>query len=268
MRASLLALLFTFVISSGFSQDSINVLIHGTVSDSTRSMALPNSILKLYNQEQLYKTILTNNAGAFDITFRVPAGKNKLKLTVTTTNYQETTFELDSNEHHSFVLPVKLFLTPQRICWDSFLPEAVYFEENATELSKDQELLLLKEFFRMNEQMQSIFRTKRLEVMAYCDYTEKYSIAEKRMLYIYNLAVEAGLNKNFLRVKIYGKKDLFICDYCDGCHYFYLKGQGSSYTKKAFSELEMEEEQPAHLAKRRTVQFNWIDATIEDINPR
>jgi hypothetical protein len=268
IRVCLLAFLFTFFFLSGFSQDSISIRIHGTVRDSTRSLALPNSGLRVYNDNQMLHKLSTNNSGAFDIQIRIPKGRNHVTLLALTTNYLETQIDLDSNLQSSIDIKADLILTPQRVCWDSFLPEAVYFEENAIELSKDQELLLLKEFFRMNEQMQSVFYIKRLEIMAYCDYTEKYNIAEKRMLYIYNLAVEAGLNKNYLRVKIYGKKDLFICDYCDGCHFFYLKGQGTSFTKKLYSALETEEEQEAHRAKRRTVQFNWTHLEIEEFKPR
>lgn len=253
---TLFSLSFSF---TTFSQSSIEVSLKGNVSDSIRSIPLPYTPVSIYNGNTLIHVSETDTEGSFNIQLKVPSGKNKLSIVIQPKYYSSYTVALDSNLQNTVNWEKTIRLEPQKICSDSFLPTPIYFAENTTVLDKKDEMRLLTELFHINEQLQFMFAKKSLELVAYCDYNEKPKIAEKRMLYIYNMALEAGFKQVDLRMKVLAKRELYVCDYCDGCHYFYLKGQGISLSQNQYQKLETPEEQEIHLAKRRTVQFNWVD---------
>lgn len=248
-----------FTSLQAFCQTSIEVTLKGKVSDSIRTIPLPHTLISVYNEKELIQTVSTDLEGNYLLNLNVISGKNKLSIEIKSEFYSTYNQFLDSNLLTKGQFNYEIKLLPIKICNDSFLPTPIYFDENAIVLDKKDEMRLLTEFFHMNEQLQFMFAKKSLELVAYCDYNEKPQIAEKRMLYIYNMALEAGFKQEDLRMKVYAKRELFVCDYCDGCHYFFLKGQGTTLSKSVYSELATPEEQDAHLAKRRTVLFNWED---------
>lgn len=260
-KKATIILLYIGISSSlqAFCQTSIEVTLKGSVSDSIRTIPLPHTLISVYNENELIQTVTTDLEGKYQLNLNVKSSKNKLSIEIKSEFYSTYNQVLDSNLFTNCQFNNEIKLTPIKICNDSFLPTPIYFEENAIVLDKKDEMKLLTELFHMNEQLQFMFAKKSLELVAYCDYNEKPQIAEKRMLYIYNMALEAGFKQEDLRMKVYAKRELFVCDYCDGCHYFFLKGQGTTLSKSVFSKLATPEEQEAHLAKRRTVLFNWED---------
>ncbi|MCC6702458.1 MAG: hypothetical protein IT221_13095 [Fluviicola sp.] len=248
-----------FTSLQAFCQASIEVTLKGKVSDSIRTIPLPHTLISVYNENKLVQTVTTDLEGNYLLNLNVLSGKNKLSIEIKSEFYSTYNQVLDSNLFTNGQFNYEIKLVPIKICNDSFLPTSIYFDENAIVLDKKDEMRLLTELFHMNEQLQFMFAKKSLELVAYCDYNEKPQIAEKRMLYIYNMALEAGFKQEDLRMKVYAKRELFVCDYCDGCHYFFLKGQGTTLSKSVYTELATPEEQDAHLAKRRTVLFNWED---------
>src|SRR5690606_11991411 len=111
------------------------------------------------------------------------------------------------------------------------------YKRNQTEPLKDS-LRDTKDLLQQAaSQFKYMFETRVIEISAYCSYEEKESIAKQRAEEIKKIALEAGLNKEDIRINIIGKEEMFICQYCDGCHYVFLHGQGYTLSINQFDEI-------------------------------
>lgn len=147
-------------------------------------------------------------------------------------------------------------LTHRKICWDSFLPSPVYFEEGSAKLSDSIERQITL-FLRSLKAENAFTDTLKIELKGAVAYDERNRLARERLTYIYQLLIEAGFKPEHLDLNCIGKRPLFICRYCDGCHYSFLKGKGDWLSRKTFRKLQTDLERKQHLAERRVVMLAW-----------
>lgn len=146
-------------------------------------------------------------------------------------------------------------LYPRKMCWDSFLVPYIYFVPNSTVITDTTDF---PQWVKGSEEVHSygtIYKNK-IKVISYCGYRESERLAKKRLEIVVTELVANGWPKEDILEEITGKSDLFICEYCDGCHYHYLKGKGITINRKILGE-EIGTEKQRLESLRSCVTLEW-----------
>ncbi len=242
-----------------YCQDSVTVVVKGKVMDTVQNIPVAEvGIISMANLEKTYQSI-SDSLGRYSILYRLPIGENFITIQPLNDrrgsfgNYFE--FQVSSDS----IIQKDIQLTPVRMCYDSFLPSTLLFEKNQTKPSQDslRDTQTLLQYAASLSQY--IFEKRVIEISVYCSYGEKRSIAKQRAEEMKRMAIEAGITIENLRMNIFGKEEMFICQYCDGCHYEFLHGQGYTLSKDQFDEITDPNKKEEHLAQRRAVMFKWAE---------
>jgi hypothetical protein len=148
---------------------------------------------------------------------------------------------------------------PQKICWDSFLVPYIYFVPNTNRIADSSAFPAW--VLASNEiSGYGIDLGYKLKIKSYCGYKESKRLAKKRLDLIFiDLVANDWLIDN-LTYEICGKKELFICQYCDGCHYRDLKGKGITINRK-FLRSKTKQECLRLENMRSCVTLEWYKET-------
>lgn len=250
--------LFAALASSAYPQDSVEVHLTGQVLDTVQN--LPQSNIGITIQDHvghIYKTH-SDSLGNYTIVIIQPKGKLALNLYPSTRNSGYFQENIDTTANTNLTIQQDVRLLPQKICWDSFLPSPITFDRNKATLPDDTLSRLVTELRYVETNLTAVFETNKLKISAFRSYDENKKASSKRLQFIYALALENGIKKENIILEDAGKNDLFLCHYCDGCHYSFLKGNGKMLSKREFQEINDLQEKQEYNELRRTVLLEWV----------
>lgn len=245
---------------SSFAQDSISVEFKITVIDKLQEIPISNQAFTL--KSNCFHPFVLNSDSLGKITFtkNLKLGLSSFSIVLTTSNYFEDFISIDTISSTTNKLDFKKEFIAMKMCWDSFLPSTLFFNKNelTTIDSSFSTNYLLTYFKRLKEEYPQLIEKRKLKITASCSYDERFRVSKKRLKKVAEIALEAGFNKEDLILINKRKKNLFHCDYCDGCHYFFLKGKGTTISHKAFRRLTESTEIKRQTKLRRSVHLEWV----------
>jgi hypothetical protein len=202
----------------------------------------------------------SDSLGKITFTKNFKLGLSSFSIVLSTSNYVEDFISIDTISSTTNKLDFKKEFIAMKMCWDSFLPSTMYFNKNElttidSSFSVD---YLLTYFKRLIEEYPEPIAVRKLKITASCSYDERFRVSKKRLKKVAEIALEAGFKKEDLILINKRKKSLFHCDYCDGCHYFFLKGTGTTISLKNFKNLTETTEIDRQTTLRRSVHLKWV----------
>jgi len=259
----LLYLFLFFQSFSIFGQDSVSVEINILVIDKLQGIPIVNETIKIesvnFNYFQDF-TLKSDSLGQIHFKKNFKSQLSSFPILLSGTNYYADFITIDSIGNTSLKLDFKKEFIAMKMCWDSFLPSTMYFNKNElttidSSFSVD---YLLTSFKRLIEEYPEPIAVRKLKITASCSYDERFRVSKKRLKKVAEIALEAGFKKEDLILINKRKKSLFHCDYCDGCHYFFLKGTGTTISLKNFKNLTETTEIDRQTTLRRSVHLKWV----------
>ena len=256
----LLYLFLFFQSFSSFGQDSISVEINLSVVDKLQGIPIKNQAFTIKSDYFQTFVLESDSLGKIRFTKNFKLGLSSFSIVLTTANYFEDFISIDSISSAKKKLDFKKEFIAMKMCWDSFLPSTMFFNKNElTTIDSSFSIdYLLTYFKQLIEEYPDLIAVRKLKITASCSYDERFRISNNRLKKIAEIALEAGFKKEDLILINKRKKNLFHCDYCDGCHYFFLKGKDTTISRKDFRELTDRTEIDRQTTLRRSVHLEWV----------
>lgn len=264
MKPLTLVAIFLFLLAwSAEGQKNAHVIFKGTLIDSVQGIPVTNLPLDVIINSKNKTKISSDSIGNYQLEADLPRGNNIIYFNSASRNYNvdcAIEFVVQNDTIVETILPIK----PSRLCWDSFLNDPLYFSKNQIELPMDSLQEMIKILKGNSTEYQDLFENRLINISVYCSYDEKRSIAKKRAKWIESVIINSGLNQNNYKIVVEAKEPLFICDYCDGCHYFYLKGKGHYLSEEQYNSLIDDKSKAYYLAQRRVITFKWEEKNLKN----
>ncbi len=233
----ILVLIVFFAIDSIHSQETdavLKVKLNLTISEPMHANIANRKIeIRDFDPISVIESVETDSNGYVTVDFQLEKGKGGFQIVVLRAKGYHAGVEAEVVYISSdTVLNICIDLIPTRMCWDSFLVPYIYFEPNSTNFTDTLDFPrwvsseIVKDFQYLFEQ------DYKIKISSYCGYKESKSLAKKRLDLIANEMLANGWLLENLIFEVKGKDDLFICEYCDGCHFAYLKGKGFTISRK------------------------------------
>lgn len=243
-----------------FGQDSISVEINLSVVDKLQGIPIKNQTFTIKSDYFQSFMLKSDSLGKIRFTKNFKLGLSSFSIVLSTSNYFEDFISIDSISSAKKKLDFKKEFIAMKMCWDSFLPSTIYYNKNElttvdSSFSMDN---LLNHFKVLMESYPEQNEIRKLKITASCSYDERFRVSKKRLKKVAEIALEAGFKKEDLILINKRKMSLFHCDYCDGCHYFFLKGKGTTISRKAFRKLTYRTEIDRQTTLRRSVHLEWV----------
>ena len=252
-------LLFTSTETKAHGQETISLEIHGIVIDDSLLIPVAYPEIEIATKTGQTFNVKGDSLGIYELKENVEAGQQKFILTATAENQITTKLTWDTviTRDANFEQPVRM--KPASICWDSFLPTPIIFDKDKSELKKVHLNKLLYWIREAPKSLDDVFEKKSVEIIAYSSFNESEQVAKKRGEYIYNLFLENGLHRDDITLEIKGTESFFYCEYCDGCHYYFLKGKGVELSKELIDKETDNEITEEYQQMRRIVELKWTN---------
>lgn len=233
--------------------DSLRITLQLHLSNTVTGNAIAGQQLNVVNllQEKVVQQLVSDSSGNASTTFQIEEGGSffvrpvKGKYTC-----EKTVACYVLNADTSITASIELL--PQKICWDSFLESYIYFERNTTKVvdSSGYYTWLSGSSMLLQE------TDKTLQITGYCRYDESKRMAKRRAEQVKTELIVNGWSEDRITVVVAGKSDLFICQYCDGCHYEHLKGTGITIDRKMLNNAGSEQDTLESM--HSCVRLEWI----------
>lgn len=255
MKQLILFVIFLFAFNCEGQEES-HVVLKGSLFDTLQGIPVSNLPLEVIINSKNKTKISSDSIGNYQLEADLPRGNNIIYFNSASRNYN-VGYSIEFVVQNDTIVETILPLQPSRLCWDSFLNDPLYFSKNQFDLPKDSLQEMIKIIKGVSSEYQELFENRLIKISVYCSYDERRTIAKKRAKWIEGVILNSGLNKHDFKIAIEAKRPLFICDYCDGCHYFYLKGKGHTLTEQQYNTLIDDKSKSIHLAQRRVITFKW-----------
>lgn len=246
-----------------FSQDSVHVDLNLQLIEKISLDFAKDEIIEIRSgkTDMLIQTVVSDEEGQIESSFSLPNDSAWFYLVPKSFIRiwdENLTFEGIKSDT---AINLRFELYPGKVCWDSFLVPYIYFVPNTTKLVDTSDF---PDWVKASQEISAYGTTHayQLKIKSYCGYNESKRLAKKRLDMISIDLLANGWPIDNLTFEVCSKKELFICQYCDGCHYHYLKGRGTTINRKILRS-QTEEERLRLENLRSCVTLEWYREEAE-----
>lgn len=239
-----------------FGISQYNLTIRGKINDNSLGIDVKNPSIAIFTNQGDKFEIKGDSVGIFSLTASLNYDTLIAIMTVHARNqmaYKEKLFMILNSDS---IINLQILMSPQEVCYDSFLPSPVFFKSNSTTL-KDKELApALETFFSENNNdiFDEVFESKS-GIKIYCvqGLNEQEGIAQKRAEYMSNFFKSNTSLSDKVEIIIITEEDYFYCTNCNGCFEYFKYGQGIDLNKKTIDEF------PQLDQLRQIIEIQWTE---------
>lgn len=232
-------------------QDSISFIVEGNILDIERRFPIEGAqIIVTGASGHSFKTI-SNQFGHYtlEVTTSDPLGYFLIEVEPIDHYSTSRKFALNGN----FRLCLDFELEPPITCIDTWFPKHFTFAFNSSILNMEDSMAIVLRF--SNPELKEILQLYSYNIVVRRSTEECDDTALKRGNTIRKLLEQMGIDSEHITIENKSTNDFFYCNYCEGCIYEYLIGQGINVTQELISKTSDPEKKEEYESMRRIAQI-------------